>query len=179
MTDNTQKKETLLDIAVDLQFINDKLTELEGDADNPEIASKLDAWFDVISDDLEAKVAGYIGLIREKELRAKALKEERDRLDKSLKAYANSGKALKERLQFAMEQVLHKDKIETSRGTAAIQKNGGKQKVDIQIPSHELPPKYQRMVIDPDAEAIYDALKAGEEIDGCSLQDRGTHLRIR
>jgi len=41
------------------------------------------------------------------------------------------------------------------------------------------PEAFHRRVIELDKQAIREALEGGEEINGCAIVERGTHLRIR
>jgi hypothetical protein len=84
---------------------------------------------------------------------------------------------LKEGLKAAMEQT-GKLKIEGLRFKLSVAGVGGKQSLEIDDPS-ALDPAFQRVVREPDKDAIRSALDSGIEITGCRLLPRGTSLRIR
>jgi hypothetical protein len=84
---------------------------------------------------------------------------------------------LKEGLKAAMEQT-GKLKIEGLRFKLSVAGVGGKQSLEIDDPS-ALDPAFQRVVREPDKDAIRSALDSGIEIAGCRLLPRGTSLRIR
>jgi hypothetical protein len=70
-------------------------------------------------------------------------------------------------------------RIDTARFTVAIQKNGGVQAVDVQVPATKLPEKYQKVTVTADNEALRADLVAGVKVEGAALVARGSHLRIR
>jgi hypothetical protein len=179
MTETTTKKRTLLDISDDLMAINDLLFESGGDISDPAVAEAIDEWFAEIEADEERKVGNYIGLIREKELRCSAITEEKERFAKLATALGNSAKGLKERLKYYM-QLVSKNKIETPRGNASVCGNGGKTPLLIvDIAAESVPPRFQKITLTIDHDIVRNALEAGEKLEWASLEERGTHLRIK
>jgi hypothetical protein len=171
MTETTTKKRTLLDISDDLMAINDLLFESGGDISDPAVAEAIDEWFAEIEADEERKVGNYIGLIREKELRCSAITEEKERFAKLATALGNSAKGLKERLKYY---------IETPRGNASVCGNGGKTPLLIvDIAAESVPPRFQKITLTIDHDIVRNALEAGEKLEWASLEERGTHLRIK
>ena len=63
--------------------------------------------------------------------------------------------------------------------TWAIQANGGKQAITMPDDPCELPTDYQRVVIEADTDKIRQHLEGGQEVPGCELLPRGTHVRVR
>lgn len=180
MTTATEPRRTLLDISADLTAISDLLTESGGDITDPQVAESVEAWFKEIESDEAEKVGNYIGLIREKELRASAMKAEAERYALHAKHLENSAKALKDRLHFYMD--LHgKKKIETPRGNASVCGNGGKPplRIDPAINPEEVPPIFQRVTISIDNEKVREAIAGGQDVPWATIEASGSHLRIK
>lgn len=173
-------KRSLLDISDDLQALDDLLFETGGDVSDESVASAIEEWFAEVHADEAAKVGNYIGLIREKELRAAAITEEIERYKKLQAALTNSAKGLKDRLKWYMENN-GKKKIKTPRGNASICGNGGKQPIQISesVQAKELPPRFQKVEVTINSDAVREALEKGEALEFAALEERGTHLRIR
>lgn len=128
--------------------------------------------------ELEAKVDAYCALIREYQARSKARWEECERLEVLAKRDLRNAESLQKALHEHFK-VTDTKKMETPRFAITVCKNGGKQPVQIDVEATALPPEFQRTKITADTDAIRDRLQAGEQIDGCVLLERGTHLRIR
>lgn len=174
------KKRSLLDISDDLQALDDLLFETGGDISDPDVAAAIESWFAEVQADEATKVGNYIGLIREKELRAAAIAEEIERYKKLQSALVNSASGLKDRLKWYMESKDRK-KIETPRGNATICGNGGKLPMQIAetVRPEELPPRFQKVTVSVNGDAVRDALEKGEQLEFAEILPRGTHLRIR
>jgi len=74
-------------------------------------------------------------------------------------------------------------KIETPLHKLTIANNGGKAPLIVpeewQEDPASAPERYHRRVVKLDVEAIRADLLGGEEIPGCAIGERGTHLRIK
>jgi hypothetical protein len=83
-------------------------------------------------------------------------------------------------LQYAMEHLGLKY-IKTPLHTFRIQKNGGKQALDIMVPAEELPEKYRivETTVKPDKNLLREDLETGEAVPGVVLMEREESLRIR
>lgn len=171
-------KRTLYDITDDLRAFDDLLEQADGDVSDPAVLEAIEKWMTELDIDLTNKVDGYAAYINDMLAKAQARKDEADRLRARAKANEATARRLKERLMWAMQERGMK-KIDTPRFTVSWQKAGGKVGLDVQVPGDQLPPRFQKVVIEPDNAAIREALDAGEEVDGCSLMERGTSLRIR
>ena len=128
------------------------------------------------------KIDGYVGLIREFELRAAARKQEADRVSKLAKADANKVDALKYRLKNFLE-FTKQSKVATLHHSISIANNGGRLALLLDpIYAEEpekLPAQFQKVVIAPNNDAIRKVLEDGGELPFATLGERGTSLRIK
>lgn len=168
---------SLLRISDDLLAFLDLVDEAGGEL-TKEADSVLAAWFGEINQNLHDKVDNYAALIRSVELRAAVRKEEMERLAKHVKADEALADRLRSRLKAFMEGA-RLPKVEARRYTVGIQRNGGHQPIDVQVPAAQLPTKYQRIKVEVDTETLRADLLANVKVDGAILVERGTHLRIR
>lgn len=168
--------QTLIDIGNAFAAIAATLEDLDGGELAPEAAAAIDAFFADMGPTRDAKLDAYVAAIRAHELRASVRREERDRLDKLVKADENVSARLKERLKWFLETTGEK-RIDTARYKIALRVNGGKAPLEIDEGA-ALPPQYIVMEPRPNKEAIREALAAGEHIDGCRMLPRGNHVRI-
>lgn len=171
---------TLFDIDADRAALLDLLEECE-ESQTPDDAKVLAAWFDETSGALEDKVASYIVVIRMQETLHKGLKEEADRLRARATVHENRVKRLKATLQYVFEQS-GIDRVETKRGTAALQTNGGVPPLTLLVDDPaKLPPRFQRVTVSADNDAIREALKANDEAAHAiaALATPGRHIRIK
>lgn len=174
---------SLLDISEDLvalQLLIEEYAEEHDGEISPEIAATLDAWFGDISGQFNDKLDNYATLIRICTLRAAARKEEKERLEKRVRVDENMIGKLKERLKMIFE-ARKLPKVETRRYKIWVQKNGGKQPLDLSAitdVSKQLPLKYQVVRVEANTDALRESLEAGEVVEGVKLLERGTHVRI-
>lgn len=164
---------TLFDIGDSLQDILFRIEENDGELD-----AALEAWFEHVQEDLQAKADGYAALITELTARATARKTEADRLAELSAIDANAAKRLKNRLLAFME-MNSIPRIDTPRYRITVAKNGGLVPVKVTVAGEELPPSYQRHAVTPDIDAIREALLAGKEVPWAALLPRGCHLRVQ
>lgn len=169
---------TLYDITTDMRQIDELLTTLEGDISDPAIEEAITEWIAEMDSDLKTKVDGYAAYVTELLALAAARKDEAKRLRDRAAVNENAAKRLKERLLYALQE-RGIDKVETLRYTITVAKNGGVAPLSVQVPAEALPPRFQKVTIDADNQAIRAAIDAGEEVDGATLMERGTSLRIR
>jgi len=171
-------KQTLYEITEDMRAIDALLDEAGGDVSDPTVLEAIEKWIAELDTNLRDKVDGYAAYISELLAKATARKAEAKRLSTLAKYNENAAKRLKERLLRAFQE-RGIDKVETPRYVVSVRKNGGKLPLDVQVPGSELPPRFQKVTIDPDNDAIRKALDAGEEVEGCVLMERGTTLSVR
>lgn len=161
-----------------MREIDHLLATLEGDISDPAIDEAITEWIEEMDSDLKGKVDGYAAYVTELLALAAARNDEAKRLKERAKVNENAAKRLKDRLLWALQE-RGIDKVETLRYTVSVSTAGGMQKLDVQVPAEELPPRFQKVTIDADNKAIREAIAAGEEVDGATLMERGTVLRIK
>jgi len=169
---------TLYDITADMREIDNLLTTLDGDISDPAVEEAITEWIAEMDVDLRGKVDGYASYVSELFAKAEARKKEAKRLSTLAKYNENAAKRLKERLLWALQE-RGINKVETPRYVVNVQAAGGKLALDVQVPGEQLPPRFQKVTVAPDNDAIRAALDAGEEVEGCNLMERGVSLRIR
>lgn len=129
----------------------------------------------------QTKIDGYCGLIREFELRAKARKEEADRIAKLAESDANKVDTLKARLKEYLE-FTKQPKVTTLHHSIWIQPNGGVKPLvldeAVSADPRLLPAEYQKVKIEPDNAAIRKALETGD-LPFAQLGERGNSLRLK
>jgi len=172
---------TLFEISDELAAFEELLTENDGDISDA-AGETLEAWFDQLTDARDAKIDDYCRLIASVTARANARTEELARLGALVDTDENTIKRLKTALHnFMLEQGV--TKIETPLHRLIIAKNGGKPPLVVpeewQEDPASAPERYHRRVVKLDVEAIRADLLGGEEIPGCAIGERGTHLRIK
>jgi len=167
----------LFEIGDELERIAEALREAEGVVDG----GPLEEWFDSVMEARDEKVDRYCNLIKSLEWMVAIREEEIKRLQSLVKSDQTAVKRLKERLRIFVEG--QGGKVETTLHRLSVAKNGGK--VPVLYPGEwadspsEAPEAYHRRRIELDVEAIRTSLEAGDDVPGCSLGERGTHLRIK
>lgn len=173
---------SLWEISADMQALDELLFEADGEISDEEMEAAIDAWLQENADNLTQKLDGYCAVIAERE----ALAELRVREGRRLIALANSDlhktTALRLRLKSFFE-AHGMTKYETGRHKFTVAKNGGQQPIIIQpdwlVEPARAPERFHKVTIELDKDAIRSALLAGEEVEACVLDERGTHLRIK
>lgn len=170
---------TLYEITEDMKALAEILGEVEGDITDERVAATVDQWFAETDGDFRRKADGYAAFIVELEARAKARKEEADRLATRAKIDRGTADWLRERLKRAMTELGMKT-VETARFKVCVQGNGGMQPLEIAAAdARTLPEWAQAIEVSPDRDAIRKRLDAGEELPFARLMPRGTRLSIR
>lgn len=174
------QRATIFDIDADRAALID-LLEAHEESQTPEDSAALAAWFDEIEGAFEDKVASYIVVIRSQEAISKGLDEEAHRLRERARVHSNRVKRLKDTIMYVFEQS-EITKVETKRGTVALQANGGAAPVALlESDPHKLPRKFQRITVEADIEAIREGL-TNNDPDAHAiavLATRGKHVRVR
>lgn len=173
---------SLFDISDDLLALADLLTEVGGDVSDDDAGAALESWFDSLGDERDRKIDGYCSLIQEMAARSKAREEEAKRLQHLSIVDLNAVKRLKDRLKAFLD--LHDiKKLETARFKVSVVKNGGVAPLvyprDWEEYPELAPPEWQKRITTVNLAALREAVEGGQEVPGCSLADRGTHLRIK
>lgn len=145
----------LTDPEADLQCVNDTLEAVKGE--------------------IEIKASGYVAVLQQMEME----QQKADELAKAFKAKAdirkNSIKRLKDAMKWAMLE-MKTDKIDAGDFTIKLQKNGGKQPLQI---IGEVPDNFKRIIYEDDTELIRKHLEDGEKLDFAYLEERGSHVVIK
>jgi len=173
---------TLFEISDELAAIEELLTANDGEITDDDAGRTLEVWFDEIGDARDAKIDDYCRLITMIRERAEARHREMMRIGALADTDENTVQRLKAGLQrFMAEQGI--TKLETGLHKLTIANNGGKAPLVVPEEWHEdpasAPERYHRKVIKLDVDAIRADLLGGEDIPGCAIGERGTHLRIK
>jgi hypothetical protein len=175
-------KRTIFDISDDLIALDDLLTENDGEITSDAAGEALEAWFDDLGTERDTKIDNYCRLIASIDARAQARAVESARLDDLIEADQKAVTRLKAALkEFMARQGI--TKLETSLHKLTVANNGGKP--PLIIPEEWLddavnaPEEYHRVFIRLDTEAIRADLLGGDDVPGCAIGERGTHLRIK
>ena len=157
-----------------------------GDAFNGVMDMALDETMDLtvleeclqsIEADITVKCENGIGLIRSLENLRDGMKTEAQRLTERQRVIDNRIRSIKEWYQRNLD-AMGKSKVETLRGTMAVQNNPPSLKV---TDADQIPICYLTLVparYEVNKDAVKNALKAGEIIPGAHLE-QGRSLRIR
>ena len=137
----------------------------------------LEECLQTIEADITVKCENGIGLIRSLENLRDGMKTEAQRLTERQRIIDNRIRSIKEWYQRNLD-AMGKSKVETLRGTMAVQNNPPSLKV---TDAEQIPICYLTFVparYEVDKDAVKTALKAGEEVPGAHLE-QGRSLRIR
>ena len=137
----------------------------------------LEECLQTIEADITVKCENGIGLIRSLENLRDGMKTEAQRLTERQRIIDNRIHSIKEWYQRNLD-AMGKSKVETLRGTMAVQNNPPSLKV---MDAEQIPICYLTFVparYEVDKDAVKTALKAGEEVPGAHLE-QGRSLRIR
>lgn len=160
---------TLFELTNEFSELYSMLTD--PDADLECVNDTLDA----VKGEIEVKASGYVAVLQQMEMEQQKAEE----LAKAFKAKAdirkNSIKRLKDAMKWAMLE-MKADKIEAGDFTIKLQKNGGKQPLQI---IGEVPDNFKRIIYEDDTELIRKHLEAGEKLDFAYLEERGSHITIK
>ena len=166
---------TLLEITDELLHLLDQLEAAE--TLDEETARLVDAYLLDVEQALEDKIDRYVALMRELELRAKARREEAERLLARARRDEERLAFLRERLIAAL-RLLGRTKLETTRYRVSIYQSG-QPPVELRLPPEALPDELVRIERKPDLRAIRQALEEGRiGEDVAVLGERKWTLRI-
>ena len=161
-----------------LYEITDELLQMEADFEERggDITDEeLDAYLR-LQEDLEAKLDRTAAFVRELEARARARREEANRLLELARLDEALIARLKDRMMAAM-LALDRERVDTPRFRLSIRAAGGKVPVVLRVERpEELPPRFRRISIAPDLETIRAALEAGDP-EAASIAEFGERKR--
>jgi len=171
------KPKTLIELTADLQ----QLDTIEGDIP-PDLQQAVDELLcqrNATQEAMLEKVDNCAALIQSRAYWAATRKAELERLSKLIESDQKVIDFLKGRLKTHLEGSEQRQ-IRTKRFNISICQNGGKASLRLDnTPPEQMPERFQRKQIEPDREAIRQALEVGEKLSFASFAERDTHLRIR
>ena len=133
----------------------------------------------VIGDELEAKADGYARVIKNMEAQINAFKEEEKRIAENRKRLEKGIERLKQNL-FDSMKATGKEKFKTDLFSFAIQKNGGKIPVIVDVKdTSELPDDLVKITETPDLDAIRKYIEETGDLTYAHFGERGESLRIK
>jgi hypothetical protein len=160
---------TLYELTEEFQRLYEVAEEDDPDA--------LQDTLDILNDDLEHKIDDYVAVCRMLDSDIDVLYKEEQRIRERRMAKINNLKAIKKRMQMAMD-TLGKRKIQTALNTVTVQPNGGRLPIVLDVLPEELPLSLVKVRKEPDMEAIRGYLEDGG--DGVAhFGERGRSLRIK
>lgn len=142
--------------------------------DEETLADTLEA----VEGDYEVKLENYCKVIKNLEADVEALKNETKRLTDKKRSLENNIDRLKKAMFESMKQT-NTSKVKGQVFTVAIQKNGGKAPVIVDVSTAELPDELVRIKEDPDIEAIRTYLENNPDSELAHFGERGESLRIK
>lgn len=162
-----------------LYEITDDLLQLQSMLEDDDIDEEvLKDTLEGVEGEFEIKLESYCKVIKNLTGDIDAIKSEVDRLTNKRKVLENNIERMKKQMFDAMK-VADKPKVKGELFTIAIQKNGGKMPVVLDVKdTSELPDELVRIKEEPDIDAIRQAIDAG----GCKYAhygERGESLRIK
>ena len=147
---------------------------LESPLDDEEI---LKDTLEAVQGEYEQKIEGYCKVIRNIEVDIEAFKIEAKRLNEKAKMLEKNKDRLKKAM-FDSMKATNTNKVKGQIFTVAIQKNGGKLPVIVDVETDYLPKELVKVVESPDLEAIAKLLEQGES-PLAHWGERGESLRIK
>lgn len=130
---------------------------------------------EAVGGELEIKAEAYAKIIKELKAEAEKFAAEKKRMEARQTVIENRIKLLTNNL-FVTMKTTGKIKFKTELFSFGIQKNGGKQPLEIKS-EEVIPDEYTRK--ETDLEKIRAALESGVVLPFAELKERGEHLRIR
>jgi len=173
-------KQTLFNISQDMQAFDDLLAECQGNLDDPQIQETLAKMAGEIKINLEEKIDNCAAYIRTLEARSEVRKGEAKRMFGLSKSDGDNANRLKGYVKGILEFNQIK-KLDTTRFCVSVSVSGGPQPIEVNVKAEDLPVNLQKIKteITENSDEIRKLLVAGQEVPGCRLLERGTHLRIR
>lgn len=159
------------------------LSVLDGEEfDAESVNAAIDGWLDSSREEIEKKLDDYCAVIADKGAMAKARRAESQILAGMARHDESVADNLKDRAKAFFERI-GVAKMETLRFKPRVQANGGVLTVllsdEVQADPQLLGLRFYKITITPDTDAIRTALEQGETVPGATLDERGTHFRLR
>ena len=147
---------------------------LENPLDDEDI---LKDTLEAVQGEYEAKIESYCKVIRNIEADIEAFKIEDKRLSEKAKMLENNRDRLKKAM-FESMKATNTDKVKGQLFTVAIQRNGGKLPVIVDVETAYLPKELVKVTESPDLEAIAKLIDSGNT-QYAHYGERGESLRIK
>lgn len=163
----------LYDLTADVLALQEML-ENPIDADDEAV---LKDTLEGVQGEYEYKLENYCKVIKNLEADMDALKNEAKRLTDKRKVLENNIERLKKSM-FDSMKATGTEKVKGNLFTVAIQKNGGKLPVIVDVETSKLPDELVKIVESPDLEAIAKLLESGNS-EYAHFGERGESLRIK
>lgn len=125
--------------------------------------------------DMASKVDGYCALIRDMEAQAEVVRQEAARLQARAKSFEGNADRLRSTLRWVMIR-RELERIKTAKNTVYLSKPVPRVHVE---PWAQLPERYVVTTTRPDLQALKEALRSGEQIEGVSLVEGERPLVIK
>ncbi len=139
---------------------------------SPEALAKIDQ----LELALEQKVDGCCRVIRTLQAKAKAYKEEAERLAKKAKAAADNADRLALYVHDNLKRLGHR---RVDGPLFAVWLHPSPPSVKVTVPVQDLPPEWLEVKIEPNKKTILAAFKDGQPLpEGVTVETTNTHLRI-
>lgn len=164
---------SIYELTGDMLNIQDMM-ESEEELNDEDLA----ALFDEVSGDYNLKMENCCRVIKNLENSITGLKAESDRLTERRKSIENNIKRLKTTM-FESMKVTGTDKIYGETFNLAIQKNGGKAPLILNVAVEGLPDELVRIEKKPNNDAIREYIKETGDMTYAELGEIGESLRIR
>lgn len=148
---------------------------LESPLDDEDI---LKDTLEAVQGEYEAKIEAYCKVIKNIEADAEAIKAEIKRLTEKRKTLENNVDRLKKAM-FDSMKATNTPKVKAGVFNVAIQRNGGKLPIILDVDVSKLPNKFVKVEKSADLEAIYDVLTTNGTSNFAHFGERGESLRIR
>lgn len=172
--------------------LDELLSGFDGDVTDEETEARIDALFDMVSENKEefaAKVDSYIYLMAEMEARAEIRKAEAKRLSEIAKRDSGNAEKLSGRL-FAVLKRLGMSELRTKLHELKIANAGGVLAVDVDLSDYtfdrksdpmkkQIPKKYVKVTYGIDNEAVRADLDLGKCVPFARFGERKERLRIK
>ena len=173
MAKGTRDPFTLFKLTDEIKALIADIADADVDGEDLEsLYEELDSLYASRAD----KLVGYVKVIKNSLHASEGQKEIADLFDKRATALKNIAKRLKETLLADLE--IHGEKSVTAGDFKIARQKNSVPTLDIKVDAEALPEAYQIVEIEADTDALREALKRGEQIDGASLE-KGEHIRIR
>lgn len=166
---------TLRDLCEEARALDGMIT-----LDLGEWTDDTEALFQELAGQLAAKGDGYGDFLADQTARAATLKTEEQRLASRRRAIEAGLDRLKRYAALALE-TMGRDRVEGERWTLTRQKNPPRVVLAEDVVADFLPPAFRRVIpakVEPDLNAIKDALKLGDVLDFARLESTYT-VRVR